>query len=129
MKQIKLESTRTVNPFPRYRGKEDHFQMAAAEYVRLQYPQFLFCHIANERQTSPMRGRKLKEMGVRPGMPDILIFDIKFACELKVYPNRPTKKQLAVLDHLERLGWSVFWTWSMDEFRQLLNECVNRRAK
>lgn len=34
----------------------------------------LFCHVGNERACSTVHGSRLKAMGIRPGVPDYLIF-------------------------------------------------------
>ncbi len=110
-------------------NKEDQLQMACADYLRLQYPRVLWCHIANERQTSPARGAKLKRKGVRKGMPDILIFErIEFpgncaypgmAIELKVKPNKPTIEQIDVLARLNLDGWATAVCYTFDEFKTI----------
>jgi hypothetical protein len=37
---------------------------------------FLWCHVPNERKCSPRAGARLKRLGVKAGVPDVLIFDL-----------------------------------------------------
>lgn len=90
--------------------REDQLQISAARY--LDVLGLLWCHVANERQTSRMRGGKLKKMGVKPGVPDILVFEARgeycgLAIELKVGHNKPTPTQLQWMLDLEKRGWKV----------------------
>ncbi len=100
---------------------EENLQIAVANYLRLAYPKVLWTHVANERQTSPQRGAKLKKMGVRAGIPDILIFENAtkiysgLAIELKVRPNICTEKQLECLNLLDRAGWKTLICYSFEE--------------
>lgn len=77
-------------------------------------------------------------MGVRKGMPDILIFestklfnpdtlDTKISCcglaiELKVAPNKPSDEQLDVLSRLTDEGWKATVCFSFDEAKKLIDE-------
>ena len=116
-------------------GKEDSLQIAISNYLRLQYPHVLFCHIANERKTTPQRGKKLKRMGVRKGMPDLMVYHSKIedsefgvkvqsgiALELKVKPNKPTESQLEVLEQLEKQNWVTSVVYDFDSAKNLLDE-------
>lgn len=111
---------------------EDRLQIAVATYLRAKYPETLWCHIANERQTSPQRGAKLKKMGVRAGMPDVMVFRrsgtnkyIGLAIELKVGNNKPTEAQYDVMYHLKCLGWFTAFCWSFDEAQKIIDEYIN----
>ncbi len=107
--------------------------MSVSDYLRLQYPKVLFCHIANERQTSPRRGAKLKRMGVRSGMPDVMIFQCKvnqetnklenigLAIELKIKPNQPSKNQLEVLEQLKQQGWATHICYDFDKAKSIID--------
>ena len=103
------------------RFKEDDLQIAVATYMRCQYPNVLWTHIANERKATPQHGARLKRKGVRAGMPDIMIFESKgdwavgLAIELKIKPNKPTAEQIKVLDKLAVEGWQVYVCYSFDE--------------
>lgn len=102
-------------------------QIACADYLRYQYPHVLWCHIGNERHTSPARGAKLKKMGVKAGMPDILIFHTDgrghhgVAIELKIKPNKLTKAQKEVLNDLSAQGWVTAVVEEFCGFKKLVD--------
>ena len=118
--------------------KEEDLTIAVSSYLKFQYPEILFCHIANERKTSALRGGKLKQMGVKSGMPDIMIFytqiiDNEFglkvspglAIELKIKPNKPTKNQLDTLEHLKKENWHTNVCYSFDEAKEFIDGVLN----
>ena len=109
---------------------EDTLTIHVAHFLRFQYPNILFTHIANERKTSSKHGGKLKRMGLRAGMPDLMIFRPKFkangnmmycgiAIELKVGRNKPTDLQKECLQALEEAGWLTGVCYSLDEVQEL----------
>lgn len=115
-------------------SKEDALTIAVADYLRLQYPKVLFCHIANERKTTPQRGSKFKKMGVKAGMPDIMIYHQRemirsglrgvwsgVAIELKIKPNKPTENQLKTLKDLSVEGWETAVCYSFDEAKKTID--------
>lgn len=75
-------------------------------------PSFSLYHVANEGSGSAIRGRRLKEQGVRAGIPD-LIFDVPrsnyhgLRIEMKSKRGRPRKNQLDVLSWMESQGYAV----------------------
>jgi hypothetical protein len=100
---------------------EDQLQKAVAQY--LDHMGWLYCHVANERKTSPQRGYRLKQAGVKRGVPDVMIFEqwevdqlathnvyhngFGVALELKSPKGRLTKEQADWLKALEQRGWFV----------------------
>lgn len=93
----------------------------------------LWCHVPNERSSARQAGRLAQE-GVKPGVPDVLIFRRSplgwagCAVELKA-PSRqsPTNpragaspEQCAWLDALASQGWAVQVCYSADEARRII---------
>lgn len=123
--------------------KEETLQVAVADYLRMQYPKAMFCHVANERQTSPQRGAKLKRMGVKSGIPDILIFNHNYskdntgeliaknnyglAIELKIKPNKPSENQIQVLNDLDVIGWRVAVVYNFDSAKKLIDNYFHNK--
>lgn len=115
--------------------KEDGLQIACANYLRLQYPNALWIHVANERQTSRARGSKLKQMGVTPGVPDILVFEpvmdalgvkeIGLAIELKIKPNKSTPAQAAFQKSLDDRAWQVHVIYDFDTFKKVVDNYLH----
>ena len=107
---------------------ETDLQISCARY--LDCLGVLWCHVANERQTSPMRGGKLKKMGVKPGVPDILIFDSRagfhgLAIELKHGRGRNTESQMQFQLDLQNRGWAVHVVNNIDDFIRIVDDYLN----
>ena len=66
-----------INPYSKYLGKEDILQNQVMRYIGLKYPKALFTHVANEGKRTKFEQYKLKYLGTKPGIPDIMIFNPK----------------------------------------------------
>ena len=112
----------------KYQGYETDFQKTLARFLD-QYG-VVWCHVANERQTSIKQarggryyspeGNKLKSMGVKKGVPDVMIFEphggfVGLAIELKVGSNKPTDEQKWWLAKLRESGWMTMWSNDLDD--------------
>lgn len=101
-------------------GREDQEQLAYMCWVRMYKDLSNYTiHIANERQTSPARGAKLKRMGVKAGVPDIFIMKPTklyhgLWIELKVHPNKPTKTQLEFIENAKSEGYAAIVCYGAD---------------
>ena len=71
-----------ANPYQKYLKGEDLLQRAVINYIQMQYPKAIFTHPMNEGKRSPFEQYKLKYLGTKPGIPDLLIF----------YPKRKKKR-------------------------------------
>jgi hypothetical protein len=109
--------------------RED-LQMQVAQYLDLRG--WLWNHTANERKTTIRAGGRLKKKGVKPGVPDVMIYEswcgewpddddfsgpprgFGVAIELKVGRNKPTEAQNGWLDALAARGWSTHVCRSLD---------------
>lgn len=130
-----------------YLGKEDAMQIAVANYIRCQYPKVFWFHCPNGGKRNKIEAAKLKKMGVRRGVPDVLIFQTAFfpdviniydhevikkvvksnkyyglAIELKVKPNNPTKEQWECLEKFEELDFKTAVCYSFDEAQKIIDE-------
>ena len=63
-----------ANPYQKYLKGEDLLQRAVINYIQMQYPDAIFTHPMNEGKRSPFEQYKLKYLGTKPGIPDLLIF-------------------------------------------------------
>jgi hypothetical protein len=109
------------------RFKEDNLQMQVAKYLDLLG--LFWCHVGNERRTTPQAGRRLKAKGVKSGVPDCLIFTPSehfkgLALELKIKPNKPTANQKKWLKTLELFGWCVGVAYDFDEAKEIIDKYV-----
>ena len=109
---------------------EDNLLIQTVTYLRYQYPDVLFTHIANERRTSPQAGVRLKRKGVTAGMPDLLIFYpiVNFnvfycglAIELKVGKNKQTDSQKLIEGKLKASRWLYDVCYTFDEVKKLID--------
>ena len=108
------------NPFEKYLSKEDRMQESVMKYLATKYSGSFVVHIPNEGKRTRFEQFKLKKMGVVAGMPDVMIFDPRggfsgLAIELKAGYNKPTENQKKCLRELENRNWKVFWSKSIDE--------------
>lgn len=104
--------------FKKYEGKEDDFQRAFAKYLDMKG--VIYIHPPNGGSRNIIEATKLKKMGVKSGVPDILIFNRKkgysgLAIELKVGYNKPSDNQLEFMKQLDEEGWLCIVSYSLDE--------------
>lgn len=116
---------------------EEKLQRAVARV--LDASGLLWCHVPNGGQRNAIVAAKLKGQGVKPGVPDILVFDgILFghpltglaeaykglAIELKNgKAGRISPAQHEWMDAMLDRGWRVEVCRSLDEVLDLLREC------
>ncbi len=102
------------NGFWKGAGKEAKLQMMVFAWIRVHYPDVLAVHPENEGYRKPAARYLAKYMGLRSGLPDVMIFrpkawETKFnaglAIELKIAPNKIWDNQEKCLKMLEEAGW------------------------
>lgn len=117
--------------------REDALQKAVARL--LDASGLVWNHSPNEGLRTPRQGAYAKAMGLKPGLPDVAIYDScadysGVAIELKA-PDakgkkpKPTANQLEWHDKLRRCGWRVEVCYSTDEVIALLRECYPSRFR
>lgn len=125
---------------------EDDMQRALFTWITLATPRIpqlaLAFHPANGGKRDPREAARLKGLGVRPGVPDVMIphegdscvrlFNedkngnriyapyLGLAIELKAGKNGTTPEQRAWHERLEGAGWQVNVCRSFDEARQVI---------
>ncbi len=119
--------------------REDALQKSVAKM--LDHSGLTWFHPANGEARSAITGAKLKAMGVKAGICDILIFDTPdvrgwYRCGLAIELKAPDAKgkrpkprpnQLAWHEQLRRCGWRVEVCYTMDEVLAVLAECYPTR--
>lgn len=107
--------------------KEQIEQIQVFDFLKFHKLDELAFHSATERSCSPQHGAILKRMGVRRGVPDILI--LRPSCgfhglgiELKVKPNKPTPEQLEFLALLNANGYLGVVRYGADEAIKTIQE-------
>ena len=106
--------------------QEDSLQVAIANYLRLQYPKAFWCHPPNGGKRNVIEAAKFKKMGVRAGLPDILIFERIDDCaglflELKAGKNKETELQIFAMNELRRNGWIGWIVYNFDDAKVFID--------
>ena len=127
--QIRLKGHES---YPKYKGSEDAFQKSVAKYLNA-INAFWF-HCPNGGSRHALEALKLKDMGVKAGIPDCLILDQRngysgLAIELKVGYNKPSEQQLAIFDKLVERNWLVVVSWSLHEVIDIIDNYYNNEHK
>ena len=124
-KKTKLESEIGKPYVPKI--SEDQLQKQVAAYLTLRYPQVIWFHTPNGGSRNFFEACKLKLMGVKPGVPDLMILARKggyygLAVELKVGKNKTTDSQTEWLQNLEILEWKTAVCYTFDSAKQIIDE-------
>jgi hypothetical protein len=80
----------------RHRRPEDQIQRAVLEHLRIRGARDAFAFaVPNGGGRSPIEAAIMKGLGIRAGVPDLIIIHVgkTYGLELKAYGNRPTMIQ------------------------------------
>jgi len=118
------------NPYQKYLKGEDQLQRAVMNYIEMQYPGTIYTHPMNEGKRTPFEQYKMKYLGAKPGIPDLLIFTPNanrggLAIELKYKYNKPTPNQKKWLKWLENCNWAINWHNNFDDCIDTINKYFN----
>lgn len=109
------------------RHVEDTLQKSCVRWFDLQYSHLSWAlfHVPNGGTRNVREAAKLKEMGVRPGVPDLMLVLPRhgyhyLALELKVGKNKQTENQKWYQSKMTESGGKYVVIRSLDEFI----ECV-----
>lgn len=131
-------------------SQEDSTTIACVRWFRLQYPNEVIYHVPNERNTKRKvagdrwvttgEGAKLKKMGVKKGVSDLVIpapsflyhgFYIELKTEKwkngKLEKKYPTKSQREFLAAMHEYGYAVAVCWSVDEFMGYVRDYMSHK--
>jgi hypothetical protein len=110
-KQIKLTPSE---------AEEQITVIAWADYVQHQYPALRWLyHCPNGEYRSKATAKRLKAMGVKPGVPDLILpvpmhGYTGLVIELKMGKNTPSPDQRRWLEHFASIGWKTAVHYSCD---------------
>lgn len=122
-KQIRYNTTMKVK-----KGSEDEFQLRVANYLDKHH--YVWFHTPNGGKRHIAVATKMKAMGVKRGVPDVMIFDpVKIdgfsytgmALELKSFTGVTSRDQVKWKAFLIKRGWYHNFLWSMAEFDELMD--------
>ena len=108
-----------------YEGKEDDLQQICARYLAYM-PTVFYCHVPNGGKRNAREAAKFKRMGVKAGIPDLLIFNPSgeyngLAIELKVKGGKVRPNQKEALERFKVMRWRVEVVYSFDQFEDIIN--------
>ena len=124
------------------KNPEDRLQIAVATYLDLlsNMKKFRWCHVPNGGARSKVEAGIFKAMGVKAGVPDVMIFKPKWrtednihscglAIELKVVyvggrKNYASPQQKEWMQYLEQIGWEVHLAYDFDTVKKIVDEYV-----
>lgn len=98
-------------------------QVALMQWANLhrgKYPELeLLYHIPNGGSRHPAEAARLKQQGVKAGVPDLCLPVARCGCnglyiELKAGRNKPTKDQIKWLEQLARQGYRAITCWGFE---------------
>ena len=121
-----------------YHGSEDDEQAAVFEWAALmerQYPCLkLLYHVPNGGKRDKAEAAKLKRMGVKPGVCDIVLPAARggyhgLYIELKVGTNKPTAEQKDFMRSLDIEGYFVALAYGGAEARKIIERYVKGEEK
>jgi hypothetical protein len=118
------------NQFRKFLSKEDVLQEACCNYLRWQYPDFLWFHVPNEGKKTPFEQFKYKLLGGGKGQSDIIILEENIsrkskglAIELKCGDNKCSPEQVQFLIDMSSRGYTAVVVYDfVDEFIRIVNE-------
>ncbi|MCR4794245.1 MAG: VRR-NUC domain-containing protein [Ruminococcus sp.] len=99
-----------------------------ASYAQTQYEELkLMYHIPNEGKRSAATGARMKQAGLKSGVPDVCLPTahggyIGLYIEIKVKPNKPTENQKRWLRALREAGHMVAVCYGFEEARDLIEK-------
>lgn len=119
-----------------YKPSETEEQEAVFEWAQLnsgKYPELKFMyHVANEGKRTVRFGAELKRMGLKNGVPDIVLPAPRGSyhglyIEMKVGQNRPTAAQKEFLEFLKSQNYATAVCYSADEAINIIKTYLKER--
>jgi len=110
------------------RNLEEQFHVACANFLSVKYPprKYLWYHVPNGGLRNVIVATKLKRMGTRRGVPDILIDEPRgvyhgLRIELKAGKGRATPEQKELFKMFGERGYLVAIINNIDDFMNVVN--------
>ena len=112
---------------------EDRLQISVARFLDVALPDgAVFFHVANERKTvSPQEGARLKQKGVKPGVPDIcIVYRARVIfIELKTKDGRVRSSQSEMMSALTMAGAVVNVCRSLEDVQGFLATIIPLKGR
>jgi|TARA_R100000482_G_C5130787_1_gene151752 hypothetical protein len=112
--------------------KERDIQKAIVNYIKLQYPNVLYCASAGGLRTSIKQARMMKATGYVKGFPDLMVMEPvgKFHglfLEIKTKKGRATKEQLLWRHKLNGRNYVCEITYGFEETKEVIDRYINNK--
>lgn len=110
---------------------EQIFLFRWAAFAEAQHEELeLMYHVPNEGKRSPINGARLKQAGLKAGVPDVCLPTahggyIGLYIEMKVKPNKPTENQKKWLRALRAAGHMTAVCYSWEEAKNLIEQYIS----
>lgn len=120
------------NPYEKFLTKENRFQRAVAQWLKMQYPDLVWWHTPNEGKRTSFESWLAKVLGIRAGVSDIVILEPNkthhgLLIELKVGPNKLTEKQAQFLTECSAKGYATHVCYDIEAFMDIVNSYLKAR--
>ena len=106
------------------------------EFNRGRWPDLeMYIHIPNEGKRSPRMGAELKEMGMKPGFPDVFIFTARHGMHGMAIEMKRTKggtvspEQAKWIARLDRQGYAACVCYGWEEAAKVITRYMEEREK
>ena len=113
-------------------GSEESLHRACCQYLDWHPSKPLYFHPANGGSRNPIEAAKLKGMGVKPGVSDLVILEASYGpdgfvssfalmVELKAAKGKLTEHQTKFLLDAQKRGYKVAVVYTFDAFKELID--------
>lgn len=120
----------------KYFSEEDHLHYQIVEWMSYEHKNAFFIHVRNETgaKVTPTMMNKMRALGVRKGVPDLLFFDPRhgytgLAIEVKTPQGTVTKEQREFLANLKERGWLTAVVRSFEQAKQIIDDYYGKMSK
>lgn len=122
-----------MNPFQKYLKEEDCALQAIVKWLQYTYPMAVWCHPVNEGKRTPWERWRAQELGIRAGLPDLLLFERRgnysgLAIELKAGTNKATPSQQKWLNDLTQCGWVAIVAYGSEEAQKIIDKYLSGKT-
>lgn len=104
--------------------EEQALQIRCVNFLRWKYSHLVWNHSPNEGKRSEYLGKILKDMGMRPGWPDLDIYgeNITVHVEFKSKKGRQRDSQKAMQPIIEKIGHMYYIVRTYEEFVEICHK-------
>jgi hypothetical protein len=118
------------NPLYKFFTPEDWHAKHVCDFLRAEYPGLMWWHTPNEGKRSNLQQLKVRDLGIRAGVTDILVIsDLEISkglcLELKSATGHVTDLQQKFMDDMIRCGWSAYTSYKLEQSETILKTWID----